>query len=137
METYTSNNLDDLNSIAKKITDNFKYKIICLNGELGSGKTTLVKNILTNFEVLNQVSSPTYSIVNEYTNKNDEKIYHFDFYRIHSIEEAFDIGFEEYLEANCYCFIEWPNLILDFLPLYSYHEISITKNEFNRIISFK
>ena len=90
-------------------------KIFLFFGEMGSGKTTLIKALCKALEAKNLVSSPTYSIVNEYKLANG-LIYHFDFYRLKSQIEAYDIGFEEYLDSKNYCFIEWPEKIKDLWP---------------------
>ena len=89
-------------------------KIFIFNGEMGSGKTTLIKAIIKELGYEGTVSSPTFSIINEYL--NGDKIYHFDFYRIKSRDELLDIGIDEYISSNDWCFIEWPNLITDMLP---------------------
>ena len=89
-------------------------KIFIFNGEMGSGKTTLIKAIIKELGYKGIVSSPTFSIINEYL--NGDKIYHFDFYRIKNKNELLDIGIDEYISSNNRCFIEWPNLITDMLP---------------------
>ena len=89
-------------------------KIFIFNGEIGSGKTTLIKAIIKELGYKGTVSSPTFSIINEYL--NGDKIYHFDFYRIKNKNELLDIGIDEYISSNNRCFVEWPNLITDMLP---------------------
>ena len=89
-------------------------KIFIFNGEMGSGKTTLIKAIIKELGYKGTVSSPTFSIINEYL--NGDKIYHFDFYRIKNKNELLDIGIDEYISRNDWCFIEWPSLIADMLP---------------------
>lgn len=79
------------------------------------GKTTLVKNFCKNLGVIDHVSSPTFPIINEYSTRSNEKIYHFDFYRLNSFQEALEIGTDLYLDTDSYCFIEWPELILPLL----------------------
>lgn len=79
---------------------------------MGAGKTTLIKSFCSALESEDDVSSPTFSLVNHYLSANHSDIYHFDFYRIKSIEEALDMGFEEYLETGSFCLIEWPEKIL-------------------------
>ena len=91
-------------------------KLIIFDGMMGSGKTTLIKYICQALGVLDLVNSPTYSLVNEYKTLNNQIIYHFDFYRINSLEEAFDMGAEEYFYSGNLCLIEWPNKIMDLLP---------------------
>lgn len=91
------------------------YKVILFNGDMGAGKTTLISTLCKHLQSNDDISSPTFSIVNEYQS-NIGKIFHFDFYRIESLEEAFDIGLEEYLYSDEYCFIEWAEKIEELLP---------------------
>ncbi|MEE9372742.1 MAG: tRNA (adenosine(37)-N6)-threonylcarbamoyltransferase complex ATPase subunit type 1 TsaE [Saprospiraceae bacterium] len=92
-------------------TQNYS-KIICFRGELGAGKTTLISRLCKKLNCQDETSSPTFSIVNEYIYSNGI-VYHFDLYRLESIEEVFDIGLQEYLDSDEYCFFEWPELIMD------------------------
>ena len=84
---------------------------------MGVGKTTLIKELCKQLKVLDNISSPTFSLVNEYQTASQEVIYHFDFYRIDDEEEALDMGIEDYLESGNWCFIEWPENIENLLPL--------------------
>jgi tRNA threonylcarbamoyladenosine biosynthesis protein TsaE len=102
-------------------------KIFLLQGEMGAGKTSLIKSICLQLGMLENVSSPTYSLVNEYVYPHG-KIFHFDFFRIKNESEAFDLGFEEYLTSGDYCFIEWPEMIPNLWPD-SFIEIKIIENE--------
>ena len=102
-------------------------KVFLFEGDMGAGKTTLIKSICSKLGMKEMASSPTYSIVNEYEYP-DGKIYHFDFFRIKTQNEAFDIGFEEYLASGEYCFIEWPQNILDLWPQH-YVKIVISEGE--------
>ena len=102
-------------------------KIFLLRGEMGAGKTTLIKSLCLQMGMIDNVSSPTYSIVNEYVFPKG-KIYHFDFFRIKNEVEAFDIGFEEYLMSGEYCFIEWPEMISGLWPAH-FIEIKIVEDE--------
>lgn len=98
-------------------------------GEMGSGKTTLIKAIANHLNVEDNVHSPTFSIVNEYGNSNGDIFYHFDFYRIKNESEAMDIGIEEYFDSGDLCFIEWPQKIPSLLPdQFLKIEIKITSN---------
>jgi tRNA threonylcarbamoyladenosine biosynthesis protein TsaE len=91
------------------------YNIWCFNGEMGAGKTTLVSKICEELQVVSEVSSPSFSIVNEYTTLAGKKVYHFDFYRIKTLEEVYDIGYEEYFDSGEICLIEWPEKIAELL----------------------
>lgn len=93
----------------------FPGAIICLNGDLGAGKTTITKSIAKAMGIEDDITSPTFNIVNEYTEGNIT-LYHFDVYRIACSEEMYDIGFEEYINSDGVCIIEWSNLIEDILP---------------------
>jgi len=83
---------------------------------MGSGKTTLIKELCKQMHVADVVSSPTFALVNEYFTDKGQSIFHFDFYRIKSIEEAFDFGYEEYFFGDGICFIEWPEVIQELIP---------------------
>lgn len=115
MELKVSN-LNELPQAARKILefagDN---RIFLFYGDMGAGKTTLIKALCDVLNVEDTVSSPTFSIVNEYLASN-EILYHFDFYRIKNETEAFDLGYEDYLYSGNYCFIEWPEKIPSLLP---------------------
>ncbi|MFA5298052.1 MAG: tRNA (adenosine(37)-N6)-threonylcarbamoyltransferase complex ATPase subunit type 1 TsaE [Lutibacter sp.] len=119
--------LKELPAIANEIIKSSKNKILLFYGEMGVGKTTLIKEIVKQLGSSDNVSSPTFSLVNEYRNENDEKIYHFDFYRINNENEALDIGIEEYFYSDCWCLVEWPNKVKNLLPLKS-TTITITSN---------
>ena len=111
-KTLFAENLEQLNSIAKQILNyTSTHKKFAFYGEMGVGKTTLIKALSLQLGVSDIVSSPTFSIVNEYQADENTKIYHFDFYRIEDEKEAYDIGYEEYFFSNAYCFIEWPEKI--------------------------
>lgn len=107
-----SYNLDGIENIAKEILERTSPdKKFVFYANMGVGKTTLIKALSLQLDVVDIVSSPTFSIVNEYMTKKNGKIYHFDFYRLNEEQEAFDIGYEEYLSEENYCFIEWPEKI--------------------------
>lgn len=115
MELKVSN-LEDLPDAAKKILELAgSNRVFLFYGEMGAGKTTLIKALCKELNVEDAVSSPTFSIVNEYSGSN-KIIYHFDFYRIKNETEAFDLGYEDYLYSEAYCFIEWPEKISNLLP---------------------
>ena len=90
-------------------------KKIAFYGEMGVGKTTFIKSFCKILNIQDVVTSPTFSIVNEYFSEKNGKVYHFDFYRLKNEKEAFDIGYEEYFFGNNYCFVEWPERILNLL----------------------
>ncbi len=108
--------LQQIEEIAKKIVHLSSSKIFLLHGEMGAGKTTLVKAIANVLGVSDMASSPTFSIVNEYHNQQGEILYHFDLYRLNDEAEAFDIGVEEYFYSGHYCFIEWPEKTPNLIP---------------------
>lgn len=109
--------IDELNDIAKKVLATSKHKILLFNGEMGVGKTTLIKELCKVLGSTEIASSPTFSLVNEYETNKGEIIYHFDFYRIEDEEEALDIGVEDYFYSNNWCLIEWSENIKNLLPL--------------------
>ena len=92
------------------------YKVVLLEGEMGAGKTTLIKLLCNYLGVIGPTNSPTFSIVNEYLTQNGDSIYHFDFYRIEKESEALDLGYEDYFYSGNYCFIEWPEKIPHLIP---------------------
>jgi len=109
--------LDEIDLVAKELIDACgKNKKLYFYGPMGAGKTTLIKALCKQLEVQDTISSPTFSIVNEYLSQNGNPIYHFDFYRIKNIQEAFDLGYEEYLYDTNYCFVEWPEKIESLIP---------------------
>ena len=111
--------LNELSLVAIEVLAKSKYKIVLFYGEMGSGKTTLIKEIVKQLNVSENVSSPTFSLVNEYYTQNNESVFHFDFYRIEDETEALDMGVEEYFYSDNWCFIEWPNKVENLLPLKS------------------
>ena len=127
---------EELCVVAKMILDKYNSKIFLFYGEMGVGKTSFIKKFCKELRVSDIVSSPTFSIVNQYSNVNDEIIYHFDFYRTEKKDEVFDIGYEEYLFSSSYCFIEWPEKLEDLLPT-NYLKISMELDDNNRIINIQ
>ena len=107
-------------------------RIFLFEAPMGAGKTTFIKAICQHFNVSDTMSSPTYSIVNEYNTNSELKIYHFDLYRLKNSGELFDIGIEDYIDSGNYLFIEWPELAMPFLT--SYVEITIRKEGNNRYL---
>ena len=108
--------INDINKVASLILAENLHKVIVFNGEMGVGKTTLIKQLCLNLGVDQATSSPTFSLVNEYIYDENQKIYHFDLYRLKSENEALDFGIDEYLYSNNWCFIEWADKIPNLLP---------------------
>lgn len=90
--------------------------VVAFYGPMGAGKTTLIKDLCHRMGVTDEVNSPTFAIVNEYVTEEGDAVYHFDFYRIKKLEEAYDIGYENYFYSGSLCLIEWPELIEPLLP---------------------
>ena len=114
--SFTINSVDELEFVASELISKSKpHTFFALFGEMGVGKTTLIKSFCKILGVEENVSSPTFSILNEYIRNNGQPVYHFDFYRIKTEAEAFDLGYENYFYSNNYCFVEWsekiPNLL--------------------------
>ncbi len=133
-QIITINNLSELNSAAEqllKLCGN--KKIFAFYGEMGAGKTTFIKAICETLGVTDSISSPTFSIVNEYRSSSGEKIFHFDFYRIKSLSEAYDMGYEDYFYSDAFCFIEWPEKIAELLSE-DHIKVTIKQNDEQRII---
>lgn len=126
----------DLNEVAKAFLEKAgNHRVWLFYGEMGSGKTTFIKALCSQLGVTDTMSSPTFSIVNEYQSDHDIKIFHFDFYRIKNEAEAYDIGTEEYFYSGNYCFIEWPEKIPSLIPAERV-EVSITpENQTHRTIA--
>lgn len=132
---FKINKLEDWQEIVDNIIPEIKCNILLLKGNLGAGKTTFTQVLLKNLGSTDEVNSPTYSIVNEY-NTPKGKIFHFDLYRLKSIEEVYDIGIEEYLDNAFLCIIEWPEVYEDELYGLKYHTMSIVNTGEEREITF-
>jgi tRNA threonylcarbamoyladenosine biosynthesis protein TsaE len=128
--------MDDWQHIAEKVASELEHNILLLKGNLGAGKTTFTQFLLNKLGSEDEVSSPTYSIVNEY-NTPKGKVFHFDLYRLKNIDEVYDIGIEEYLDNAFLCIIEWPEVYEDDLYGLKYHEMSIINTGIQREISFE
>ena len=110
-------NLEALQSAARKFIGQMGNRsVFAFYGRMGVGKTTFIKAVCKELGVTETVASPTFAIINEYRGRDGEPIYHFDFYRIHKLEEVFDFGYEDYLYSGYICFIEWPELVEQILP---------------------
>lgn len=109
--------LSEIREVAKELLEKAPNKVLCLYGDMGVGKTTLVKALVKELGAVDLASSPTFGLVNEYHDDKDTPIaYHFDFYRLNDEMEALDMGFEDYLNSGVWLFIEWPNKISSLLP---------------------
>lgn len=108
--------LDELENVARKIIAQNPNKVLLFNGEMGVGKTTLIKKLCSILGVEGATSSPTFSLVNEYQTSNNQIVYHFDCYRLKSETEALDMGIDEYLYSGNWCFIEWSEKIKNLIP---------------------
>jgi tRNA threonylcarbamoyladenosine biosynthesis protein TsaE len=111
--------------------------LITFSGNLGSGKTTIIKAICRKLGAINTVTSPSFTIVNEYLTSDGDPVYHIDLYRIKNINEAYDFGIEEYLSSSSYCFIEWPEVIEKILPEETIRIFITVGPHDERILEFK
>ena len=113
----TINGLDTIRSAARQFIENIgSSRVFAFYGKMGAGKTTFVKALCEELGCDDVITSPTFAIVNEYTDGEQQHVYHFDFYRIKKLEEVYDMGYEEYFYSGALCLIEWPELIEDVLP---------------------
>jgi tRNA threonylcarbamoyladenosine biosynthesis protein TsaE len=120
--------LDELDTVAHQLLAEGRVRSVWLfDGDMGAGKTTLIKALCRALGVISMVQSPTFSIVNEYTTHEGHSVYHFDCYRLRNEAEALDIGIEEYFDSGDYCFIEWPERIEALWPA-SYYRVQLTVN---------
>ncbi|QTV05637.1 tRNA (adenosine(37)-N6)-threonylcarbamoyltransferase complex ATPase subunit type 1 TsaE [Faecalibacter bovis] len=124
---YTINGLEEISAVAQQIINQLQYKLICFEGEMGAGKTTFIKEFVHLLGTNDEISSPTFSIVNEY-DTNNGKVYHFDFYRLNDEEEALDFGIEDYFYSNAYCLMEWPSRVENLIPE-EHHVITIENRD--------
>lgn len=108
--------LDELPAVAQELLRSTDNRILAFFGEMGAGKTTFIKTLCRELGVVDEVQSPTFSLVNEYHTRDGQGVYHFDFYRIEDESELYDMGVEDYLYSGRYCFIEWPELGSSVLP---------------------
>lgn len=133
------NDISDLPGVAKHLIDHLDLNAVwAFEGEMGAGKTTLILEILKQLGVAGAEGSPTYSLVNEYRGGSGQSIYHFDMYRLNSLEEAMDIGVEEMIYDNNLCLVEWPKKVEELLPeetIWLY--LSIHEETHSRILSYR
>ena len=115
--------LNQLSTVSEDVKKNINKNIVLISGDMGAGKTTLIKEILKSMNVIDNISSPTFSIINEYNTSKEDIIYHMDLYRIKSMDELEGIGLFEYLESGNLCMIEWGEMIEE-----------IIESEFNKFV---
>lgn len=123
--------LDELNLVAEALIELFEkeYRVVLLRGEMGAGKTTLVKVLCQLMGVMEPVTSPTFSLVQEYRSPSYGQLYHMDFYRLHSADDLTQIGLEEYLDSGNICLIEWPDIAKSYFDIpYIDVEVSVDPN---------
>lgn len=131
------NGLADIRSVARQFIDAMDGRtVFALYGKMGVGKTTFTKALCEELGVEDVINSPTFAIVNEYEDGQGNPIYHFDFYRIKRLVEAYDIGFEEYLDSGCLCLIEWPELIEELLPEETVRVEIVELEDGSRVVRF-
>ena len=127
--------LEEIDTVAKLILDQNPNKVLLFNGNMGVGKTTLIKNLSRILGVNGNTSSPTFSLVNEYQTNDNQVVYHFDCYRLKAEVEALDIGIDDYLYSGNWCFIEWPEKIESLIPeKCSTINIELLPNGFRKLI---
>jgi tRNA threonylcarbamoyladenosine biosynthesis protein TsaE len=134
--TFTCTTESDLVPAANALISSFPgSRVFAFYGKMGAGKTTFIKAICHRLGAMDIVQSPSFAIINEYKTSLGKSLFHFDFYRIKKLEEAFDIGYEDYFYNGDYCFIEWPELIEELLPEDTV-KVRIS-GEVDRIIEFR
>lgn len=132
MMKFTAVKQAELIEVAKVLVEQKSFSnLIVFYGEMGAGKTTLIKSIAKYCEVINSVSSPSFGLVNEYVTSQNQLLYHFDFYRIKNITEVYDIGYEDYFYSNNLCLIEWPEKIEEILAEETLIKVYISINNDN------
>jgi tRNA threonylcarbamoyladenosine biosynthesis protein TsaE len=123
-------------AFAQALLPQLQHNILLLKGEVGAGKTTFSQALLAQMGCTDEVNSPTYAIVNEYDTPNG-KVFHFDLYRIKTIAELDDLGFEDYLTQGAYCIVEWPEIYEPYWPEIAHHVIEIKNLDQGRALSFE
>ena len=133
---FKINKLEEWQTVTDEILPEFEHNILLLKGNLGAGKTTFSQFLLKNLGSHDEVSSPTYAIVNEYDTPKGN-VFHFDLYRMKSADEVEDIGIHEYLDNAFLCIIEWPEVYEEELAHFPHHEMSIENDGEFRVINFR
>ncbi len=114
---YTVDCIEGLTEVGRSLLDTHPdARVFALYGAMGVGKTTFVKSIGSLVGVSDMITSPSFPVINHYITGNGESLYHFDFFRIKSVEEVYDLGYEDYFYSGSYCFIEWPEKVGKLLP---------------------
>lgn len=138
MKEWIAYSLSDLPHIAKELLNHLgtDIKVVCFEAPMGSGKTTFISALLRSMGIEEIEGSPTYSIVNSYESTFYGEVFHFDLYRLKSVEETLDIGFEEMVYSEAYCFIEWAEKVEHLLPL-PYAKVTISVENESRIFTYE
>ena len=118
--------LNEINKAVELLNEKLIHPIVCFNGDLGAGKTTFIRQLCLEWGVIDNISSPTFSIINQYKSASKGSVFHFDFYRMEDAKEALDIGVEEYLDSGQICLIEWGEKIESLLPQENIHIVEIS-----------
>ena len=136
-KTFEIHSLEELSEVSDYLISLREHSdIIAFYGTMGAGKTTLIKNLCHRMGVTDEVNSPTFAIVNEYSTMEGESVYHFDFYRIKKLEEVYDIGYENYFYSGHLCLLEWPEMIEPLMPEHLIRvEIRLGATDDDRIIT--
>ncbi len=137
MYSVTATSIAQLQEAAQQLVSTFpKKRVFAFYGKMGAGKTTFIQAVCKVLGSEDYVTSPTFAIINEYSSQELSPIYHFDFYRIKGVEEAYDLGYEDYLYSGNYCLIEWPEKIGSILPdnIVEVH-IEVLENESRKIVA--
>ena len=117
MTQITIPSIEKIDSAARQLTDMLgTRRKVAFFGEMGAGKTTLIQAVCKVLGVEDTVASPTFALINEYFTKDGVSVYHFDLYRIEDITEVYDLGYEDYFYSDAYCFIEWPEKVMELIP---------------------
>ena len=134
LQQFICNDQSELPEVVSQLLDYSSGTVVWLfEGELGAGKTTTIKELCRQLKCIDEPSSPTFNIINEYLTEDASPVYHFDFYRIKVEEEAYDIGVEEYFDSGYYCFVEWPDKIPSLWPD-QYVQVAIKYDQSDRRI---